>query len=285
MLGWLAATVAEVQIEVVASISERRLFSEWTLEAAECLRVMRRITCERFPCTLEVPGMSTGPRFEECVVLGEVAEAVLRVWERREAVSLLWSRMQPRRGSSGNGDSGREWEGMLLLLLLRIEAGRDPGSVGRRERGARLGDDLSIPDRWMRDREPDCVMRGDGGIYGSTGISETRLIVALELVLRTRGIASGTSDVSGATRRGAAFSAEGFLRSALGVGWVSTMRGILRSLSDLPANTRDSRSRGLPRDRGLFCRGFALLDRDPRELMKTNAGRVGGSIRVTFFAT
>ena len=35
----------------------------------------------------------------------------------------------------------------------------------------------------------------------------------------------------------------------------------------------------------MLDRGFEPLDRVPKELMNTKAGRVGGSIMVTFFAT
>lgn len=176
-------------------------------------------------------------------------------------------------------------ESTLLLLLLRIKAGRELVSVGRRApAGVRVELGFSGPDARGRERWPVCVTRGDGGRYGSTGISDTRLMVAPELPLGVRGIASGTVDVSGAMRISVRCG-DGFLLGARGEGWVSTRRGMLRSLSDFPAKTRDSRSRGLPRVRVLLDRGFEPLDRVPRELIKTKAGRVGGSIMVTFFAT
>lgn len=48
---------------------------------------------------------------------------------------------------------------------------------------------------------------------------------------------------------------------------------------------RDSLFRALPRVREWLGRAREPLDRDPRELMKTRVGRVGGSIKVIFLAT
>lgn len=62
-------------------------------------------------------------------------ETGLQARESRDAASLLWSARYPgRRSSTGYGEVGLEgwaFEGTLLLLLLRIEDGRRPSSVGR----------------------------------------------------------------------------------------------------------------------------------------------------------
>lgn len=65
---------------------------------------------------------------------------------------------------------------------------------------------------------------------------------------------------------------------------VSAGRGTSSPLSNLPSNMRDSRSRGFPLVRDRLGRDLAIFDRELRELMKTRVGRVGGSIRVIFFA-
>lgn len=65
---------------------------------------------------------------------------------------------------------------------------------------------------------------------------------------------------------------------------VSASRGTSRPLSNLPSKMQDSRSRGFPRVRDRLGRDLAFFDRELRELMKTRVGRVGGSIRMIFFA-
>lgn len=65
---------------------------------------------------------------------------------------------------------------------------------------------------------------------------------------------------------------------------ISASRGTSRPFSNLPSKMRDSRSRGFPRVRERLVRDRAFFEREPRELMNTRAGRVGGSIRVIFFA-
>lgn len=68
------------------------------------------------------------------------------------------------------------------------------------------------------------------------------------------------------------------------VGFMSDRRGTWTLPSSFPSKMRDSRLRVVPLTRGWV--GLSRdLDRFPRELMKTRVGRVGGSIRVIFFAT
>ena len=96
MDSWLEAATEDVQIGFVllVSISERRLLSEWMLDAAECLRVIRRII-GLWPSMFDTLVLA-GPLFAGCVVVVGGVEgegAGLQVRERREATSLLWSAM------------------------------------------------------------------------------------------------------------------------------------------------------------------------------------------------
>lgn len=170
------------------------------------------------------------------------------------------------------------------MLLLRIEAGRRPGSVGRRCRGlGRDGTDFSAPEVRGRGRYIDCgLMRGDGGKNGTTGISETRLMVAL---WRGRGVSSSAVAMEGVVLVDSSSEVD----SAVSVSFdaealISVSRGTSSPFSNLPSNMRDSRSRGFPRVRDWLDRDLAFFKRELRELMKTRVGRVGGSIRVIFFA-
>lgn len=80
-------------------------------------------------------------------------------------------------------------------------------------------------------------------------------------------------------------SAGGFVVSRGGVALVSIRRGTLSVLSVLSGNMRDPRSRGFPFVRAWLGRDLGPFERDPRELIKTKVGRVGGSTTVTFLAT
>lgn len=163
-LGWLVAAAVLVVVVMAAAvvlvalmISERRLLREWMLDEAECFFVMRRIRGDlwaKMSVRLWVGllvwswGLS---RWDWAGGGDEVVDTGLQVCESRDAASLLWSARYPCRGSStGCGEAGPgEWafEGMLLLLVLRIEDGRWASSVGRllRETLASVGNGFSEP--------------------------------------------------------------------------------------------------------------------------------------------
>lgn len=82
--------------------------------------------------------------------------------------------------SAGAKMDGEEWmvegRGALMLLVLRMEGGRWDVSVVRRLRGVLVRVGKSFSDPAVRGRGPytDCgLVRGEGGIYGRLGISET----------------------------------------------------------------------------------------------------------------
>lgn len=65
----------------------------------------------------------------------------------------------------------------------------------------------------------------------------------------------------------------------------STSLGTASVLSVRSRNMREPLSRGRSRDREWLDRGRGLFDRVFKDLIETRAGRVGGSIIVTFLAT
>lgn len=131
-----------------------------------------------------------------------------------------------------------------------------------------------------RGRYIDCGRtRGEGGMYGRTGISDTRPIVAPGVISSSmRGVIEGVELVEPFR------SDETLPSSSRGDGKASIRRGTSRVLSVLGMKMRDSPSRGLPRVRGWLGRDLGAFERGPKELMKTRVGRVGGSFIVTFLA-
>lgn len=162
-----------------------------------------------------------------------------------------------------------------------MEAGRRPVSVGRRGRALGMaGKDFSAPEVRGRARYIDCgLMRGDGGRNGTTGISETRLIVAL---WRGRGVSSSVMGIAGVVHVDSSEEDSEFSVSFEVL--ISVSCGTSSPFSNLPSNIRDSRSRGFPLVRDRLGRDLAFLERELRELMNTKVGRVGGSITVIFLA-
>ena len=116
-------------------------------------------------------------------------------------------------------------------------------------------------------------------MYGRTGISDTRPIVAPGVVWSSnRGVMHGVELAD------SPLSDDALLSSSRGDGYASSRRGTSRLLSVLGKKTRDSRLRGSPLVRGCVGRALGGLERAPRELIKTRVGRVGGSFIVTFWA-
>lgn len=118
---------------------------------------------------------------------------------------------------------------------------------------------------------------------GRTGISETRLMVAVCL---EDGCSSFSDGMAGEELLLRTLRSGGPLEeSRSGVDFVSTSRGTSSVFSVLSGNMREPRSRGFPRVREWLGRDREFFDRVFRALMNTRAGRVGGSTMVTFFAT
>jgi hypothetical protein len=124
-------------------------------------------------------------------------------------------------------------------------------------------------------------MCGDGGKNGTTGISETQLIFAL---WRGRGVSSSVGGIAGVVLVDSSELDSGYSVSFDAEVFIPASRGTSSPFSNLPSNIRDSRSRGFPRVRDRLGRDLAFFEREPRELMKTNVGRVDGSIKVIFLA-
>ena len=116
-------------------------------------------------------------------------------------------------------------------------------------------------------------------------MSETQLIVALWV---TGSLSLYKRDMSGVVLVDPARSLTTLIESRGDgslAGFTFVRRGTSSSPSSLPLKIRDSRFRGLPRVREWPDRAREPLPRDPKQLMKTRVGRVGGSIKVIFFAT
>lgn len=188
--------------------SERRLFMEVVLDAMEFFRVMRRIISGwRFASRFRV-------RFEAGGECSEVPSAS---------------------GATVEEDSrDDEWDddGTLLLLELRIDGGRLPGSVGWRCRPPGFGSGFSDPA--VRGRVW-CMYLDSGrgeesGKYGMRGTSEIRRMAA-EWAMGVGGVPSSM-----------AAGGDGIVRGSLS-SYPSLRRGELDLISVNGGKRRDSRLR------------------------------------------